>query len=352
MTLDLPGILPISQSTFSEKGFLTTKNNKTLGGFDGRFKVARAKNKKWDVLYSELVHEEGAVVVEAGFSQVAVKSGWNESLPVLADFPLVGSGEKYDSCGLWFTVGCLNGEGHQGMNLDGVNMNGKAYLEKHVQSCHRALCPVCWEYWANREKDNASKRIHSFHLEGRNLQPIHLIVGVPSFDFGLSLQELRKKVYKSLKEVHCLGGMMIFHPRRKNAFSGEWYFSPHFHVLGFGWILDVRRNYFKSGYVVKNVGIRKSLEGTIWYQLSHAGVPDKKHGISWFGCLSYNKLHVKKEEEKEHLCPICGEFLRKVVWIGKGIEPCFKDEFEGFSFFDSPDNWMYSPLLGFRGGFV
>ena len=181
-----------------------------------------------------------------------------------ADFALVGSGEAHANCGSYFTIGCLNVEEHMGMNLDGVNMEGKAYLERVRNSCDRPLCPTCWPDWANREKDRATQRLRAFVLKGRKLKPIHVIVSVCSSDYGLSLPEMRKKVYRALKAVHCFGGMLIYHPKRYNEYTCLWYYSPHFHVLGYGWILDVRRNYVETGYIVKNVGIRKTVEGTIY----------------------------------------------------------------------------------------
>ena len=259
---------------------------------------------------------------------------------VLADFPLTGSGDAYANCGSYFTVGCLNVEEHKGMNLDGVNMEGKAYLERHKVSCHRPLCPICWEDWANREKDKASLRLRSFVLKGRNLKPIHLTVSIPHSDYALSLQKMREKTYDALKRVHCLGGMLIYHSRRKCHTPYE-YFSPHFHVLGYGWIVEVRQNYVYSGYVVKNFRIRKTVEGTIFYQLSHCGIAERKHTITWFGALSYNKLHVESVEKEKSVCPLCHEELHQLIWIGEG--KCPLPDVEGMAFYDSPSNWIVKP---------
>jgi len=257
-----------------------------------------------------------------------------------ADFPLVGSGEAYANCGSFFSVGCLNVEEHKGSNLDGVVMEGKAYIERRKVSCHRPLCPTCWEDWANREKDKATVRLRSFVLKGRNLKPIHLTVSIPHSDYALSLQKMREKTYAALKRVHCIGGMTIYHPKRKDA-AGEWFYSPHFHILGYGWIVDVRQNYVYSGYIVKNIGIRKTVEGTIYYQLSHCGVAEKKHTITWFGALAYNKLNVESIEKEESVCPLCGRKLKQLLWIGEGL--CTLPEVEGGSYFDDPFNWMEKP---------
>ena len=256
------------------------------------------------------------------------------------DYPLTGWGEKYANCGTFFTVGCLNVEEHNGMNLDGVSMEGKAYLERKKVSCHRPLCPTCWTDWANREVKKAKRRLEAFVLKGRNLKPIHLTVSVPVLDWGLSLVEKRKKVYRALKMVHCLGGMLIFHPKRQKE-NGEWFYSPHFHVIGYGWIVDVRANYVHSGYIVKNIGVRKTVEGTIFYQLSHCGISPEHHTVTWFGALSYGKLHVSKGEVEKSECPICGGELHRLTWIGKG-ECCLPDV-EGVGFFDDPQNWVHLP---------
>ena len=254
-----------------------------------------------------------------------------------ADFPLVGSGEAHLGCGSFFTVGCLNVEEHLGMNLDGQNMEGKAYLLRVRNSCDRPICPVCWESWATREVAKARKRLDAYVLKGRSLKVIHVTVSVPYADYGLSLIELRRKAYKALKNVHVLGGMLIYHSKRKSD-AGIWFFSPHFHVLGYGWLTDVRKNYLYSGYVVKNIGIRKTVEGTIWYQLSHAGIDPKHHSVTWFGVLSYGKLKVLKDEKEDRVCPLCGGALTKLFWIGEGDFPL--PDIEGMAFYDDPSHWM------------
>jgi len=260
-----------------------------------------------------------------------------------ADFPLVSSGEAHANCGSFFTVGCLNVDEHVGTNLDGVNMEGKAYLERHKVSCHRPLCPICWSDWANREKDKATLRLRSFVLKGRKMKPIHLTVSVPHGDYALSLQEMREKVHRALKRVHCVGGMLIYHPRRQR--EKEWYFAPHFHAVGYGWITDVRQNYVYSGYVVKNIGVRKTVEGTIYYQLSHCGVVEKKHAVTWFGALSYNKLRVASVEKEKSVCPLCGHALHQLLWIGEG--KCDLPNVEGVAYYDDPRNWIEKPMKAF-----
>jgi hypothetical protein len=264
-----------------------------------------------------------------------------------ADFPLAGSGEALATCGSFFTVGCLNVDKHQGTNLDGVNMEGKAVLERRKMSCYRALCPICRDDWISREVDRAVQRLGAFSLKGRVLKPIHVIVSVPRSDYGLDFNLMRKRAYAILRRVHCLGGVMMYHPKREDR-HGHWYFSPHFHAVGYGWIVDVRATYVHSGYIIKNVGVRKSVAGTLFYQLSHCGVSPKHHAVTWFGALSYRKLHVKYREPKDCRCPLCTGKLRRLMWVGDGC--CPLPDVEGVLFFDDADNWVRLKGEPYDGG--
>jgi len=267
-----------------------------------------------------------------------------------ADFSLVKSGDSHTNCGQIFAVGCLNVEAHEGMNLDGVDMSGKAVIKYVRTSCKRPLCPICWLDWANRECDVANKRLDAFILKnrgGKALKPIHVIVSVPHEDYGLSFPNMRKKVYRALKRVGLLGGMMIYHPKRKNK-AKVWYFSPHFHILGYGWLQNIRQNYVHSGYVVKNIGVRKSVRGTIFYQLSHMGISPKFRTITWFGMLAYNRLKVPKIKKEAQICPLCGNRLRMLIWIGTHetfLEHVSRvtEHADGGALFESDLNYAYKP---------
>jgi len=244
-------------------------------------------------------------------------------------------------CGKIFYKGCLNVDAHQGMNLDGIDMTGKAVVSVHKVSCHKPLCPICWKEWASRECSRAVQRINAFNLidhGGRKMRPIHIAVSVPHSDYGLSLEALRRKVYASLKRCHCIGGMLIFHSKRREKDTGIWYYSPHFHVIGYGWIVDTHANYVYSGYVVKNLRVRQDLGGTIYYQLSHCTVASEhSHSITWFGALGYRKLRVRYRVEDPENCPLCGAELKELVWIGEG--ECLVPPLMKRFFYEKPDFW-------------
>jgi len=166
-----------------------------------------------------------------------------------------------------------------------------------------------------REANKATRRIEKYEkLSGKKAK--HIIVSVPKWEYGKSKKELAKESYKILKDIGCIGGTIIFHSFRYNKDFREWCYSPHFHVIGFGWIESVVENYQRNGWIVKNKGVRESTFATIYYQLSHAGIKKNNHALVWFGDLSYSKLKVEKEEIERNICPYCHAKLRQVVPYG------------------------------------
>jgi hypothetical protein len=254
-------------------------------------------------------------------------------------FQLVGNGVKTNEwCGKFSSYGgCVRVDLHKGVNLlDGTNYTGKAYVEIHSHSCHRPSCPVCYLSWASRE---------AYKIEGRLAEAgkrfgkaEHVVASIPFGDYGLGYEDLRNKVVKVLESRGVIGGCLIFHGFRYN-YVRLWYWSPHFHVLGVikggygcrncnhergdcrscsGFNGREVRGFEKDGYIVKVMGERKTIFGTAWYQLNHSTIRTnvkRPHACTWFGVCSYRKLKVKVEKKKS-LCPICGEELVKLHYLG------------------------------------
>jgi len=160
----------------------------------------------------------------------------------------------------------------------------------------------------------------------------------------LEYEDLRRRTYSISKESGFRGGSCIFHPFRENDLTKEWYFSPHFHLIGYGWIQGTKEGYARHGWIVKNVGLRKTVSGTALYQLSHAGIHEKYHTVTWFGTLSYNKLKVPRQLPSKETCPICGERLRPLIYVGDLQLP----EEVCDMWLDS-EGWIYKPRR-FEGG--
>ena len=74
-----------------------------------------------------------------------------------------------------------------------------------------------------------------------------------------------------------------------------------------------------TGYVLKNLDRRKSVVGTVLYQLSHCGVVGRSKSLNWFGELVFNRrvnadlgeLVRANDLERSRLgvcCPVCNIF--------------------------------------------
>jgi hypothetical protein len=268
-------------------------------------------------------------------------------------YQVVGNGSvTNEKCGTFSThSGCLRGDLHEGVKLNGEDCSGKGFFRVVLNSCHRASCPVCYESWGGRE----ARKIEGRLLEASKQYGVveHFIASVPLERYGLSFDAYRRFILKALSVRGVFGGCMIFHFFRWNKYRKFWYRSPHFHVLGFvkggygrcracvdkrcvgrskeflrcdGFESCTRRCFEFDGVIVKvaedRFGVkaeRKSVFDTAQYQLSHASIRTdvkRAHAVFWFGVVSYRRFRFKVEKARV-LCPICGSELRKVHFVGK-----------------------------------
>ena len=178
--------------------------------------------------------------------------------------------------------------------------------------------------------DEASKRYG---------QVEHIIGSFPTKDYGLSHSDSRRKIIVVFKSRGVVGACLIFHGFRYNL-RKQWYFSPHFHALGFilGGYSRCRNCYRKcncdsacdgfdsrawklfneDGYYVKVMAKRITVFGTAWYQLNHSSYKigvKHFHIATWFGNVSYRKLKVTVEVRRA-VCPICQNELVELRYSG------------------------------------
>jgi len=242
-------------------------------------------------------------------------------------------------------------------------------------SCDQQFCPECWNRWAKKQTERALDRLkgyrdlfYSTNPKGTRLgKPKHFVfspdpdvvskyikkwqrlTNSDQYGYTMAMVKLRSKLIKIMRDHGLMGGLIIFHPYRikdeikdqlsriksdkkywilirENALNlPTWqdyvYFSPHFHVISYGFIAKSNEFYNKTGWVYKNRGSLKKDEdiaGCLFYALSHAGVMDDKHTVTWFGSLSYNKMVREREKEwveKEPVvCEKCGSPLM-IHWL-------------------------------------
>jgi len=243
---------------------------------------------------------------------------------------------KKDSCGIFKTLGCFNLEQHP---------NNQAYISHTKLGCFRSSCAYCWlEKWLARESTRSVKRIENYQEviksigKTRFVNPIHIIVSPSWKDKFISYDLLKEKCRKMLKHAGIHGGLLIYHPFALNKKTNVWICRPHFHVIGFGWLLDNNKNTDKDGWVIKNKGLRDSLHTTVYYQLSHAGVSDNIHSVTWFGDLGYRSKYAKlikvENDEPNDNCEFCGELCVNTIFSATDRGP---PDYEFIGLVDSRD---------------
>jgi hypothetical protein len=261
------------------------------------------------------------------------------------NFMPVGRGARTsDVCGRCCgCVVCKNVDGHKGGQVGGADCSGKVVVRLKHWWCHKPTCPVCFiRGWAVREARSCESRIEEGVKRGFG-KAEHISVSVPPEDYGLSEKVLRKKCRLALSVRGVVGGCMIFHGFRIDKKRGVLVWSPHYHVLGFiegGFDVcrscvhereDCRscsgfkgrevREYEKDRYVVKVLHERKTIFGTIWYQLNHATVKvglRRFHTVTWFGCCGNRKYGSAKFVPKaEDVCPACSNEMVRCFHAGR-----------------------------------
>ena len=249
---------------------------------------------------------------------------------------LPANDEPKDYCNTYVTKACFSTKKHQ---------KGKVYMKHKKLKCFRPQCPIDWVHWVYREATRLDERIIRYvNIANDNnrliknqrgigefmySKPIHVIVSPPKKDWFLSFEELKKEARKNLDNVCVIGGSMIFHAFRQDN-DGNWFYSPHFHIIGFGWVKDTNKNYNKTGWVTKNKGLRDSVFSTACYLLSHCAVSEKLHAVTWFGELSYRSKYAVLlkpiEEEKEpDRCPVCSDYMVSASFSGLDRPPPTKE---------------------------
>ncbi|MCG2701584.1 hypothetical protein L6273_00400 [Candidatus Parcubacteria bacterium] len=198
------------------------------------------------------------------------------------------------------------------------------------QRCFRPECPVCYQAWGNREANRVVERLEAgeklYHSEGKKLYRVRHIVFSPEQNTALELmgsvdgfKKLRCECNSVIKKAGLLGGCIIFHSHRKDIVDGVavWFYSPHFHVLGYGYLINSDKFYVVSGgWIYKNKGVRNTVKGTISYLLTHSGLGYVEgirvfHSVTWFGIFGYSRMVIKSVVRKVvyEQCEVCNADL-------------------------------------------
>lgn len=261
----------------------------------------------------------------------------HDDLPEVLSAVLPGHGEPGASCGQPVPYHC--------------NDDDRSFWT--YSSCMLRVCPYCFEKWAFKEANAASWRVwqgmeYLYWQYVINARLMHIVVSI-RWD-GQTLQECRNKVMWVLKDHGVDGGLLVFHPFRKDKETNQYHNdgTVHFHCLVA--VVDTVAGGSEQEYadgtffkIIPNMdgdfnGIQ-SLENAkraVAYLLSHCGLIEGKHSVTWFGSMAYNKLSTKAieatyggaPEPPQKECPYCH---------GHNTESCYGyDYFQGGQFLVHP----------------
>jgi hypothetical protein len=212
----------------------------------------------------------------------------------------------------------------------------EVWVRKFQRSCYRPLCKKCVTKWIAREANKATKRIEET-AKKLHMTPIHLVLSVSQDHYRYSYKKLKKIAYEVLKDLNIAGAAVVFHPYRYRERTREFYYSPQFHVIGFGYIKGrIGIPYRKYGWYTVYLGPRRSVFQTFVYILSHAGIKKGVHTVTWVGAASYSKLSIEKEPDRT-ICPLCKCKLEEIYYDYELHPEIPPDEF--FEGFVDADGW-------------
>lgn len=307
-----------------------------------RSRATKENNYYWEKNLSESQKTLLEIHDKTNWTDVELTQGYKTPKGIMKEifWKLPSTQEKKDTCGRFKTLGCFNLFNHP---------NNKALIQHTKLSCFRSACEYCWlEKWLARESKRATLRIENYQkviksnpAGFRFTNPIHVIVSPAWRDKFMRFDLLKKRCRELLDEAGIVGGLLIYHPFSLDKKNMKWISRPHFHVIGFGWVHDTKKISDKHGWVIKNKGVRKSLHSTIYYQLSHAGVADNIHSITWFGELGYRSKYAElikvENEEPNDYCDFCGKILVNAEFVPTDRPP------PSFEFVGLVDHLDWSP---------
>lgn len=264
--------------------------------------------------------------------------------PRYGNWTLPGHGKAYVSCGGFGIKVCPN---------DMLHADKMVHYLQYSASCARAECPICYETWAAKEAHRSLRRWEHARLQNH---VIHVVFSPPAsihlqFESADDYKKIRTFGTSLAKLAGLKGGETFFHPFRWRCFEcglddercrcevkgrGYWYWSPHFHMIAYGWVQGTREIFESKGWVIVNLKRRESVFRTVQYLLSHAGVwmrgedegegilplekSKKVNSITWWGCMGFKSLKLPKEPFND-VCPECGAPYQLLAYMGSEGPP-------------------------------
>ena len=251
--------------------------------------------------------------------------------------------------GIWKTMFDVDGW-KLPATFDKYNICGKAgykicnsdeFAKRFVYHCGRIGCETCAKRAGARIAKKIERRITLYGLRVQKLSkgrknPLasHVIESIePNSEFWNWSREKQNRILKRMRVIAGIsGGCVISHFWRFDKSDLTPIYSPHKHLIAYGWIKENASQLIKEQlgidvvyHKVRNGTLRNRVDvfAVAFYQLSHCAVKHNKHSLQWFGNLANNKLSNKtleqykdeeyilqdEEIERSKCCPICSERL-------------------------------------------
>jgi len=173
--------------------------------------------------------------------------------------------------------------------------------------CWDRACPACSRAWAVRGSKRSAARLEGLAALFTHL-PRHIIISAPVgfFSENSTLAEMRK-TFKNIALASGLhGGALVIHAwREHNRGTGDWYFSPHAHLIAWGRVASRPVGWVIK--VIRAIGQRGDAEATLAYELDHAAYEGSGSALVWYGSVGYARIateYVRYVDTSS--CVICG----------------------------------------------
>lgn len=215
--------------------------------------------------------------------------------------------------------------------------------KKH--SCNNRLCPQCSRDWLHRQSEEISDRLSQ--LRAAVGYPARHIIFSPDPEMIYQpIKWLRKECYRLMDLAGVVGSLVVMHLWRFRDLEGQeiawkWcslnpeaqtnidkqnklfednhskysapyekpvpcrrFYYPHFHVLGWGWLMDSDEFHkISGGWIYKNKSdtekslrrTKKEFYTTARYMLSHAGIKKRAMTYVYRGFAHYSKWDIASE---------------------------------------------------------
>lgn len=222
-------------------------------------------------------------------------------------------------------------------------------------SCHSLGCPICWPSRATELARKSGEKVWAYHVITQGHTPSHWSFNMapemfpsPSLGDEVLIRKIRMWGVAQAKAAGIIGALILPHAyrikkeyqaqfseeaerrnileRKNKEITSKWNrydivrehknwrdfvdYSPHVHLVGYGYLLKADKFKSKYGFVYRkhgNLNALSDVQACINYLLSHAPLAKGVQVYSFFGVLANNQLVPLDEYEEVEVCQDCGK---------------------------------------------